>query len=185
MASPLHNPLPVGWSVLDTSVHPASGPLYMGPSVIGCDRPLIGSDPNTGTIYASCSDHGDQSGGEGQSDWEAFFALCRSNVFSSGITTNCGRRYISASHDHGKTWTPWEPEDGAGWPASYTGAFDGIPVGAHGVLATAYVAGAAPGSDCTQCAVFETSTNDGKTWSRHLIPGATPQIAFPVLRDVS
>src|SRR5581483_10660839 len=38
VGGPLHNPLPVGWSVPDTSVNPSGGPLYMGPSVIGCDR---------------------------------------------------------------------------------------------------------------------------------------------------
>lgn len=177
VGSPLHSPPPVGPSIQDISVHPADGPLYMGPSVIGCDRPLMGADATTGSLYATCSDHGDQSGGEGAPTWPLYFAACRTNIFSSGITTNCGRRYISASHDHGQTWTAWEPEDGAGWPAGYTGAFDGIPVATHGVLATGYVAGSAPGSDCAQCVVFETSTNDSRTWSRHLVPGATPEIA--------
>ncbi len=176
--SPLHaNPLPFGSSPQDMSVHPSDGPVYWGPSVIGCDRPLITTDLSTGTIYASCTDHGDQSGGEGSPTWPAYFAACRSNVFSSGYITNCGRRYVTASKDRGRTWTPWAPEDAAGWPAGYTGAFDGIPVAAHGVLATSYIAGAAPDSDCTQCVVFETSTNGGATWRRHLVPGATAQIA--------
>src|SRR5207253_648087 len=67
-------------------------------------------------------------------------------------------------------------EDSADYPAGDTGAFDGIPVAAHGVLATAYISGAAAGSDCSQCAVFETSVDGGRTWLRHLIPGASPQV---------
>jgi hypothetical protein len=176
VGGPLHNPLVVGPSVPDMSVHPTDGPVYMGPSAIGCDRPLMGADANTGDLYATCADHGDESGGEPGMTWEASFISCRANVFASEGFGYCGRRYVSGSHDHGVTWSPWEPQDSADYPAGYTGAFDGIPVAAHGVLATAYVAGAAAGSDCSQCAVFETSTDEGSTWSRHLIPGASPQI---------
>ncbi|HMC51208.1 MAG TPA: sialidase family protein, partial [Acidimicrobiales bacterium] len=176
VGGPLHNPLPAGWSVPDTSVNPSGGPLYMGPSAVGCDRPLSGADLNTGALFASCADHGDPAGGERGDTWPAYFVTCRSNVFAAEGMPNCGRRYVSVSHDHGKTWSAWQPEDSADYPAGYTGAFGGIPVGAHGVFATAYVAGAAPGSDCTQCAIFQTSTDDGKSWNRHLVPGATPQI---------
>jgi len=173
--NPLRYPLAANQSLSET-IQPTDGPVYMGPAPIGCDRPLSGADLNTGALFASCADHGDQSGGERGQSWEAFFATCRANLFSGVGMSNCGRRYVSVSHDHGGTWTDWLPEDSADYPAGYTGAFGGIPVGAHGVLATAYVAGAAPGSDCTQCAVFETSRDDGRTWSRHLVPGVTPQI---------
>jgi hypothetical protein len=176
VGGPLHNPLPVGPSVQDMSFDPSGGPVYMGPSVIGCDRPLSGVDLNTGTLFASCADHGDEAGGESGNAWPAYFATCRINVFADEGQPNCGRRYVSVSHDRGRTWTAWQPEDSADYPAGYTGAFGGIPVGAHGVLATAYIAGAAPGSDCTQCAVFETSVDGGTTWLRHLVPGATPQV---------
>ena len=173
--SPLRMPLAANQSASE-SVEPDGGPVYMGPSLIGCDRPLSGADANTGMLIASCSDHGDESGGESGDTWEGFFLTCRANAFSTIGMSDCGRRYVSVSRDHGTTWTDWQPEDSSDYPAAFTGGFGGIPVAAHGVLATAYVAGSAPRSNCSQCAVFETSTNGGRTWSRHLIPGATPQI---------
>jgi len=105
VAGPLHNPLPLGPSLFDMSVDPADGPVYMGPSVIGCDRPLSGVDINTGTLFASCADHGDQAGGEDGNSWPAFFATCRAYVFANEGQPSCGRRYVSVSHDHAKTWT--------------------------------------------------------------------------------
>ena len=57
-----------------------------------------------------------------------------------------------------------------------TAAVAGIPTAARGVLATAYVAGRARGSHCSPCAIFEASRNAGRTWSRHVVPGAQPSI---------
>jgi hypothetical protein len=158
-------------------ISPQDGPIQMGPAApVACDRQFLTSDASTGTLYISCADHGDASGGESGLSWEAGFLDCRANVFSSELTTNCGRRYLSASHDHGKTWSRWYPEDSASYPAGFTGAFAGIPVAAHGVLATAYVGGRAAGSGCDPCAIFETSRDEGRSWIRHVIPGANPSI---------
>ena len=176
VGAPLHNPLPAGPSVPDMTVQPTDGLLYMGPSIIGCDRPLMTADQTNDDVYATCADHGDQSGGEATPTWEAAFLYCRTNIFSSGLLPDCGRRYVSVSHDHARTWSGWRPEDNSAWPAGYTGAFDGAPAAAFGVLATAYVAAAAPGSNCTQCVVFETSSDGGGTWRRTLVPDATVQI---------
>lgn len=178
--SPLHFELPsplFGWTPGDMSLQLSNnGPVYMGPSLVGCDRPLVSADPNTGTVYATCSDHGDQSGGEGDSTWPALFLVCRASLLESLVSPDCGRRYVSASYDHGNTWTSWQPLDSASYPQADTGGFDGIPAAAHGVLATAYIAGSAPGSDCSICVVFETSTDAGATGQRHLVPGVTPEI---------
>ena len=148
VGSPLHNPLPVGPSPQDMTVQPADGPVYMGPSVIGCDRPLNAADPQTGTLYASCADHGDQSGGEGSPQWPAYFTACRTNIFSSGITTNCGRRYVSASHDGGRTWTevstPSPP--GVRYGVAYVPDTDPAVLVAVGPSGSAF------------------SLNDGRTW---------------------
>lgn len=157
----------------------SEGPVYMGPwAIVACDREFLTVDRSTATLYASCADHGDASGGESGSTgpWELSFLACRANGFSSSILTYCGRRYVSVSHDHGKTWSGWFPEDSADYPAGYTGAFAGIPTAARGVLATAYVAGRAAGGSCSPCAVFETSTDAGRDWSRHVMPGAQPSL---------
>ena len=171
---PLHGPdLPVAPGAMQVN---SQGPVYLGPwAIVACDREFLAVDRSTGTLYASCVDHGDASGGESGSAWELPFLACRANGFSSSVLTYCGRRYISVSRDHGQTWSGWLPEDSPEYPAGYTGAFAGIPTAARGVLATAYVASQAKGSSCSPCAVFETSTDAGQSWSRHLIP-AQPSI---------
>ena len=84
---------------------------------------------------------------------------------------SCGRQYVTSSRDGGKTWKPFVPVDYATAPADYTNGFSGIPVARAGVLATAYLAGKAPGSSCTTCLVFQTSRDDGTTWTTHVVPG--------------
>ena len=114
---------------------------------LGFDRPWLIIDPVTGTLYASISDD----------------ALIERVVF--------------ASHDHGATWTtpfPLVPNDQSVW--------GDVPSAANGVLAAAYSANPnsigyklarSPAVRCNRtCAVFETSTNDGKTWARHVMPVA-------------
>ena len=77
------------------------------------------------------------------------------------------RHWIVASHDEGRTFGPPRaiasnaaPE----WPAS-----DFVPSAANGVLAVSYVS-AAVDPACLCRNVFETSTDDGVTWSRHAAP---------------
>ena len=114
------------------------------------DRPWLLVDPQTSTLYASLSDD------------------------------TLVQRVVFASHDHGATWAgpyPLDPDLQTVW--------GDVPSAANGVLAagyrvdpnsTGYKLSLSPAVTCSQvCAVFETSTNDGKTWQRHVIP--TPQLA--------
>jgi photosystem II stability/assembly factor-like uncharacterized protein len=84
----------------------------------------------------------------------------------------CGRRFVVASHDHGKTWGPLHPYDSVTYPGCCTGGYGGTISAANGVLAAAYFASAANGYSCSSalpCIVFETSTDDGATWLRHVV----------------
>jgi hypothetical protein len=84
-------------------------------------------------------------------------------------------RVVMASHDNGRTWStprPLDPDGQSVWADSISAA--------HGVLAAAYSvdpdsptyrAAATPAVRCERvCAVFETSTDDGKSWKRHVLP---------------
>jgi hypothetical protein len=82
----------------------------------------------------------------------------------------CGRQYVSSSADGGRTWSVFHPMDSPDYPAGGTGGFSGGPVASGGVLATAYVAGQAPGGACQACVVFETSRDGGSGWTRHRLP---------------
>lgn len=145
----------------------AEGP---GPHEIGCDRPWLAADPQTGRLYVSFTSHDDAAGGAGAPlPWELSTLACRSTVLTNPLLA-CGRQYVAASGDGGRTWSAFRPLDGAGWPGGPTGGFSSGPVAAHGVLATAYLAASAPGSTCGPCLVFETSRDDGTTWTRHLVP---------------
>ena len=77
------------------------------------------------------------------------------------------RHWITASHDQGRTFgAPRAVASNAAreWPAS-----DFVPSAASGVLAVAHVSDAVdPACVCRD--VFETSTDDGVTWSRHAAP---------------
>lgn len=143
---------------------PPDGP---GLQTIGCDRPWLVADPNTGRAYLSFSDHEDASGGTGGSSlpWELAGLACRGNATSLPVF-QCGRQYVAASGDGGHTWTSFKPMDSSDYPASVTMGWSGGPVASFGRLATAYVA---TGKDCGPCVVFETSTDDGSSWERHVV----------------
>ena len=109
------------------------------------DRPWLIVDPKTDALYGTTSDD------------------------------SLVERVVFASHDHGATWTtprPLDPDDQSVWAD--------VPSAANGVLAVAYIVdpnskgyklAPAPAVKCSQvCAVLETSTDDGKTWARHVIP---------------
>jgi hypothetical protein len=78
---------------------------------------------------------------------------------------------ITSSHDKGKTWGPiftWDSE-GVDDPQSGRGSIDA----GNGRLAIAYIASKTPDASAKcPCIVFETSTNDGKTFERHVIQNA-------------
>jgi hypothetical protein len=148
-----------------------TGPDDPGIQVLGCDRPWLITDPNTGRAYLSFSAHNDASGGPRPSatnattPWEVRFAACRANNGSSPF--QCGRQYVAASGDDGRTWTTFRPMDSADYPAAGTNGWSGGPVASFGTLATAYVA---TSTRCRNlCLVFETSHDDGARWTRHVI----------------
>ena len=145
-------------------------------TVIGWDRPWLTVDPRTGAVYASIAVHTEQPGGGLQTPADiAAFAGCHATVFTNALL-DCGRRYYSASHDHGRTFGDAHPLDSPEYPDALTGGFSGIPIASGGVLATFYYASRAPGATCP-CVIFETSHDDGAHWSRHIIPGAHPFVA--------
>lgn len=75
--------------------------------------------------------------------------------------------WIVASHDRGRTFGP--PRALASHAAPEYWGGDYIPSAAFGVLAVSYVAtGVDPDCLCRQ--VFETSRDDGVTWTRHAAP---------------
>jgi hypothetical protein len=151
-------PLPAG------PVDPVRGP---GLHVIGCDRPWLSADAQLpGHYYVSFVDHSDGSGGSATAGAQCKTSTATNQLFS------CGRQYVTSSRDGGRTWKPFVPVDSADAPADHTNGFAGIPVARAGVLATAYLAGKAPGSSCTTCLVFQTSRDDGTTWTRHVVPAS-------------
>lgn len=152
------------------SERPGAGP---GPHLIGCDRPWLVADPSTGTLYVSFTDHDDNGGGA----WEAGLVGCKATLLVNPVFA-CGRQYVSASHDGGRTWSSFHAMDSAEYPAGPTGGFSSGPVAHRGVLATAYVASAAPGARCP-CVVFATSRDDGVSWRRHVLPGAVSTEPIP------
>lgn len=109
------------------------------------DRPYIAVDPETGAIYASASD-------------DALWG-----------------RAVSVSTDHGKSWSLPQLLD----PNGQSDWGDNIAA-AHGLLAAAYVVDPSslsyrlarpPAVTCAiPCVVFETSRDQGATWSRHVLP---------------
>jgi hypothetical protein len=115
------------------------------------DRPWITVDQSTGDVYVSTTAH--------------------------------PQRYVAVSHDKSRTWgrvealdcdeaTPPDANHDVTCTA-YPGTGDGNISAAHGVLAAVYTASAAPGSTCP-CTVFETTTDAGAHWDRHVIPGGVP-----------
>ena len=76
------------------------------------------------------------------------------------------RRWIVASHDRGGSFGPPHPIDSADSPEMPN---DYIPSAADGVLAVSYIAAGAD-SGCPCRPIFETSRDDGVSWTRHTAP---------------
>jgi hypothetical protein len=145
-------------------------------TVIAWDRPWLTADPTTDVVYASIAVHTEQPGTDlTDAPTLTGYLGCHATVFTNAFLP-CGRRYVSASHDHGHSFEAAHPIDSADYPDTLTGGFSGIPTASHGTLATAYYSSAAPGHRCP-CLVSETSRDDGATWSRHVVPGANPVVA--------
>jgi hypothetical protein len=147
---------------------PAIEPDGPGPQLIGCDRPWLAADTQTGQLYISFTDHDDASGGALTIPWELSDIGCRGTVLVNPVF-QCGRQYVSTSNDGGRSWSHFSPMDTATYAAYGTGGFSGGPVAANGVLATAY---SATGPGCNPCVVFETSTDGGAHWAQHQTPAS-------------
>jgi hypothetical protein len=114
--------------------------LLLGRNTGHTDRLFLTADHSTGTVYASATD------------------------FPRFV------RWVVASHDGGATFGPPRAIDSPLYPEIPAAGGDYIPAAAHGVVAFAYVTATAPGATSCPCGIFETSRDDGKTWTRHPTP---------------
>lgn len=137
-------------SVLSDQELPGMISRGMSPSLGGIgvnpfDRPWMVVDQSTGDVYVSTTAHPE--------------------------------RYVAVSRDHAATWgtiealdcdelTPPDPNHDVTC-GTYPEIGGGNIAAANGVLAAGYIAGAAPGHTCP-CVVFETSTDAGAHWVRHV-----------------
>jgi hypothetical protein len=131
------------WSkpVFATGDRSAPQQLLLGRNTGHSDRLFLTADAGTGTVYASATD------------------------FPRFV------RWVVASHDGGRTFGPPHAIDSYRYPQILgEQAGDYIPAAAHGLIAFAYAASATPGPQSCPCGIFETSRNDGATWTRHRTP---------------
>lgn len=121
-------------------------PAYGGFGVVPFDRPWMVVDQSNGALYVS--------------------------------TTGHPERYVVRSLDHGNTWSRVQaldcdevtPPDATHdvTCSAYPQSGDGTVAASHGILAASYTAKAAPGHTCP-CVIFETSTDAGAHWNRHVV----------------
>jgi len=133
--------------MVQRGMHPSLGGFGVNPF----DRPWISVDQSNGDVYISTTAHPE--------------------------------RYVAVSHDNAKTWGPVEALDCDPKPAPnpgsdvtcgvYPESGGGSIAAAQGVLAAGYIASAAPAHTCP-CAVFETTTDAGAHWSRHVVADHLP-----------
>jgi hypothetical protein len=127
--------------MLSRGMSPSLGGIGVNPF----DRPWMVVDQSTGDVYVSTTAH--------------------------------PQRYVAVSHDHAATWgriEAWDCDELTPPDANhdvtcgtYPETGGGNIAAANGVLAAGYIAGAAPGHTCP-CVVFETSTDAGAHWTRHV-----------------
>ena len=79
--------------------------------------------------------------------------------------TEHSQRFYSVSHDGGSTWGAIRAMGSADWPQRW----DGRIIAAHGKMALAYIAAAAPGAGDCLCVVFATSSDGGVTLKRTFV----------------
>ena len=156
-------------------VHPANSPqLYpsnIHPVFQGAspwDRPFFVADASTGTIYISGS------GGVYTNGAGAPPTTDRNAEDNNGPRPNIRfRTFLRASHDKGRTWGMIYPIDSDDYPGS---GFGQVFSAAHGKLVVAYTATKVPTSEYAKCpcTVLGTSTDDGKTFTYHVVPPLPP-----------
>jgi hypothetical protein len=93
--------------------------------------------------------------------------LSTNTVYASGANIADHERFVTASTDDGKSFGTIYAVDSPAYPSG--GNPSGTIAAAHGVLAVAYTASSAPHATCP-CVIFETSTNRGATFTRHVVP---------------
>ena len=131
------------WSFEDTP----KDTVASGSPDLAFDRSWLVIDPITSALYVSVSDD----------------ALVQ--------------RVVLASRDHGITWStpsPLDPDGQSRWGDGISAA-NAVLVAGYRVdpSSTMYKASPSPAVRCNLvCALFETSTDDGKTWSRHVVPAS-------------
>ncbi|MBO0728192.1 MAG: exo-alpha-sialidase [Acidimicrobiaceae bacterium] len=106
------------------------------------DRPWLAMDQSTNTLYAASHNIADH------------------------------EPFVTASTDEAKSFGPIYAADSGTFPSnsSIGGTGSGVIAAANGVLAVAYDAVPAPGGCTTTCVIFETSTDHGATFTRHVVP---------------
>ena len=89
-------------------------------------------------------------------------------VYESGANIADHERFVTASTDDGQTFGTIYAVDSPNYPSG--GLSGGTIAAANGVLAVAYIAVPAPGGCAATCLIFETSTDQGATFTRHVVP---------------
>lgn len=129
------------WSKPVVTVSSDGARTVGGSPVDTFDRPWLAVDQSDGTVYASGRNLLASEGGIG------------------------GQRFVTASTNKARSFDPVFPIDSGDYPQSGSGTI----AAAHGALAVAYAAASATGATCP-CVIFETSTDHGKTFHRHVVP---------------
>jgi hypothetical protein len=88
-------------------------------------------------------------------------------VYAAGHNLADHEAYVTASTNKAQSFGPIYPVDSPTYPSQGFGSSN--IVAAHGELAEAYEASQAPGQTCP-CLIFETSTDHGATFTRHIVP---------------
>jgi hypothetical protein len=87
-------------------------------------------------------------------------------VYMASHNISDHKGFVTASTDEAESFGPIYAMDSPDYPA---GGFGGNIAAARGIFAAVYSASAAPGATCP-CLVFATSTDHGKTFTRHVVP---------------
>lgn len=96
-------------------------------------------------------------------------------VYAAGHNLIDHEGFVTASTDEGQSFGTIYAIDSPGYPNDPNGRSSNIAA-THGVLAVAYTAAKAPGASCP-CVIFETSTDHGATFTRHIVPLANAATA--------
>ena len=138
-----------------------SNPVLTGTPI---DRPFFASDLSTGVIYESST--GQAPGPLGSGD-------------PTTVPVGPSDRQLVSSND-GVHWTTAHPLGTSG------ALFSGIYISAaHGKLGGAFLTGAPDNSLCgvapTPCTIFQTTSDAGATWSRHVLPAPNTYTGSPLV----